>query len=619
MTALRPAFALIVALIVLSGCASMMPGGDTLREDFQSPQLNNADSAIAVDDLVSAVTLLRMAANQTSGAIATEIELEAAVLALAAGDKAVAQRLLDANRWGNDTRITALRDLLETKLDAGIAPAVQAQQLAAHEGLLSPRTEPWRLLWLSRAQLEAGNALAAAQAMFVATAESTSTAQQRRAEAQLWQALMQVPVEQLAQQRDQSADSQERAWIDLALGVKARLLNPEAMRAYLVQTQWQGPLASPLLLERIRAVQRALLSPPRAVATLLPLSGELQAAGEAIQRGILAAHYATPASKRPALRFIDVGSAGMDPVNAYRRAVADGAGMVLGPLSKPAVNQLLTITDRAVPIIALNRAEVPANRPNFYQFGLAPEEDARAVAALAIELGHDRLLTFGAADGWGGRVANAFATAFEAAGGEVVAQARFPLEQEDLAEPIRALLDLDRSHERSERLRRITGERFRHEPRRRQDIDGVFIAAFEESARLIVPQLRFHRGFDLPVYGTSQSYPVFESEVANADLAGMWITRLPWLLGQLDEPLDRAIALQLDNAFPERRHGPLTALGIDSYRLLYSIEALALNPDLQQTAATGRLSVDSAGYVQRQLPAAQVTSRGLRRTNNWLP
>lgn len=619
MTTLRTAFAIIVALFVLAGCASMMPGGDPLREDFRSPQLDDADAAIALDDFVSAVTLLRMAANQTSGSVATELELEAAVLALTVEDTAVAQTLLDTNRWGSDDRITALRDLLETRLNTGLDPAAQTQQLAALGGLLSPRTEPWRLQWLSQAHLAAGEPFAAAQAMFEATGASNSAAMQRRVEAQLWQALMQVPVEQLAQQRDRLADGHERAWMDFALGVKARLLDPNAMRAYLVQTQWQGPLASSLLRERIAAVQRALLSPPRAVAALLPLSGDLQTAGEAIQRGILAAHYATPAPERPELRFIDVGSAGMDPVNAYRRAVADGAGMVIGPLSKPAVNQLLTTTAPAVPIIALNRAEAPAKRSDFYQFGLAPEEDARAIAALAIELGHDRLLTFGAADSWGGRVAKAFATAFESAGGEVVAQARFPLEQEDLAEPIRALLDLDRSDERSERLRSITGERFRHEPRRRQDIDGVFIAAFEESARLIIPQLRFHRGFDLPVYGTSQSYPVFESEVANADLAGMWITRLPWLLGQLDEPLDRAIALQLDDAFPERRHGPLTALGIDSYRLLYSIQALALNPALQQTAATGRLSVDTAGHVQRQLPAAQVTSRGLRRTNNWLP
>ncbi len=619
MTALRPAFALIVALFVLAGCASMLPSTDRLSAEFQSPQLDDAQAALAVEDLVSAVTLLRMAANQADGAVARELQLEAAVLALALDDRVLAQRLLAAGGWSDNARITALRTMLETQLNGDLDPASRARRLAALDGFLSPRTEPWRLQWLSQAHLNADAPLAAAQVMLKASAQATSAGMYRRAEAQLWQALMQMPVEQLTQQHDRTANSSERSWTDFALEVKARLLDPDAMRAYLVQTQWQGRLASPLLLDRITAVQRALLSPPRAVAALLPLSGELQTAGEAIRRGILAAHYATPAAMRPELQFIDVGPAGMDPVNAYRRAVADGAGMVIGPLAKPAVSQLLTATVPSVPIIALNRAETSTNRPGFYQFGLAPEDDARAIAALAIELGYERLLTFGAADRWGARVANAFATAFEEAGGEVVAQARFPLQQDDLAEPIRALLNLDQSDARSERIRSITGERFRHEPRRREDIDGVFIAAFEQSARLIIPQLRFHRAFDLPVFGTSQSYPVFESEVANADLAGMWMTRLPWLLGRANEALDQGVALQLDNAFPDLRHGPLTALGIDSYRLLYGVEALALNPTLQQAAATGRLSVDTAGRIQRQLPAVQVTSRGLRQTDNWLP
>jgi len=366
-------------------------------------------------------------------------------------------------------------------------------------------------------------------------------------------------------------------------------------------------------------MQRAMLNPPRKVAVLLPLSGDLEAAGEAIRRGILAAHYASLETTRPELRFFDVGPDGMNAAEAYQQAVTEGAGMVIGPLAKAAVNRLLSTGPTAVPVIALNRAEAATNQGEFYQFGLAPEEDARAIAALAIERGHQRLLTFSAADSWGARVATAFTTAFEEAGGEIVDRGRFPLAQEDLAEPIRALLDLDRSDARSERLRQITGERFRHEPRRRQDIDGIFIGAFEDSARLIVPQLRFHRAFELPVFATAQSYPNFESEVANDDLAGMWMPRLPWLLNEPSDPLDRDAAEQLANALPSFRPGPLTALGIDSYRLLYGIEALAQNPALQKSGATGRLSVDGDGRIQRQLPVVQVTTRGLRRTNNWLP
>ena len=67
------------------------------------------------------------------------------------------------------------------------------------------------------------------------------------------------------------------------------------------------------------------------------------------------------------------------------------------------------------------------------------------------------------------------------------------------------------------------------EPRRRQDIDIVFMAAFPAGARQLMPQLAFHHGADLPVHATSHVWSGVPDPANDRDLDGVVFGDMPWL------------------------------------------------------------------------------------------
>ena len=76
-----------------------------------------------------------------------------------------------------------------------------------------------------------------------------------------------------------------------------------------------------------------LMSYPRQIGLLLPLSGNAASAGKAIQNGFLGAYFATAGGldDRQSIRVYDVNNEGGASA-AYATAVADGAEFVVGPL-----------------------------------------------------------------------------------------------------------------------------------------------------------------------------------------------------------------------------------------------------------------------------------------------
>ncbi len=593
----------------------MAPRDAEPLSQFSSPRLDDANAAIALDDPLSGLTLLRMAATEAPEPAATELRLEAAVLALAIGDLDAANRAVAQMDARGSARVQALKTLLRIALDRANPDRAKVRALTDLEGLLSKRTEPWRLRWLSDMQLALGQNAAAFASERKATRLTLPLSLRLLSDAHSWTALSRQPVSALREQQTQATDAEIRDWLELAVGVLDNALDRSATMRHLERWLDAGTPSAPrrLLADRLLAIQGAQLSPTRRIAVLLPFSGELTSAAEAIRQGMLAAYYrATPSARPHRLEFIDIGPDGQNVIRAYREAVDNGAGMVVGPLTKSNVANLVTNTSIDVPTLALNRIDdTPVDKPLFYQFSLAPEDDAEAIAALASALGYRQAVVFAAANDWGARVGRAFAVSFETHDGEVIEQGRYPLDQEDLGAPIRALLNLDRSEARYERLRRITGSRFIFEERRRQDIDMVFMAAFDDSARLIVPQLRFHRGIDLPVLGTDQSYPASEQDIVNADLSGTLITRMPWLLDNGSMPSITNIKASLLEVYPDRRQERLVAFGVDTYQLLGTYQALDANQALELPGATGQLNIDAENRIQRRLPAMRITNRGL--------
>ena len=127
----------------------------------------------------------------------------------------------------------------------------------------------------------------------------------------------------------------------------------------------------------------------------------------------------------------------------------------------------------------------------------------------------------------------------------------------------------------------------------------IFIAANSRQARLIKPQLKFHRAQNVPVYATSH----ISSSTGNADddrdLNEILFVDIPWMLDNRGNYDHQQIARLWPDA--SKRFSRLFALGIDAYRMIPSLRRLMINPTESIPHNTGSLSVDKYGRVRRAL------------------
>jgi hypothetical protein len=315
--------------------------------------------------------------------------------------------------------------------------------------------------------------------------------------------------------------------------------------------------------------------------------------------GYLGADGDTP---RPVVRMYD--TAASSPVTAYEQAVAEGADLVVGPLSKGDLEAVAAADLPRVTTLGLNRLDDPGLAPpGLYQLSLAPEDEAEEAARRALADGHFAGIVLRPDTGWGRRVGKAFAEAFETGGGRVVATGVFDSRGQDYSDPIRRSLLLDESSSRHAALQKAVGMELEYEPRRRADATFAFVAANPSQGRLLRPQLKFHRASDLPVYATSA---IFEpGSDRNADLDGVMFDDIPWALSPDEEA--SVLVAQLRAAWPAKadRGLRLYALGHDAYRLIPLLYAGSGPPEGGFPGATGRLVMSPDGVLHRQLPWAR--------------
>jgi hypothetical protein len=161
-------------------------------------------------------------------------------------------------------------------------------------------------------------------------------------------------------------------------------------------------------------------------------------------------------------------------------------------------------------------------------------------------------------------------------------------------------MGLDVSEQRYRALKNVVGRSLDFEPRRRQDIDFVFILARPLKARQLVPQLKFHRSGRLPLFATSHAYTGHADPQQDIDLNDLFITDIPWMFAA--ETNDDPAYLTLQGQ-PQAMGGLLRlyAMGVDAYRLLPELNQLNSDNSMAFQGATGRLSVNELGQVQREM------------------
>lgn len=347
-----------------------------------------------------------------------------------------------------------------------------------------------------------------------------------------------------------------------------------------------------------------LLAYPRRIALLLPLSGRTASAGKAVQNGFLGAYFASAGGldDRQSIFVYDVETEG-GPSAAYASAVEDGAEFVVGPLLRDSVTELANDILVPVPVLTLNYLpDESLPPPGLFQFALAPEDEAASAAVRAIEDGHRSAVALVPNSNWGRRLLSAFATEFEARGGTLVDYRSFASDSPDFSRTIEELMGLAGSVNRYQRMRANIGSPLQFDPRRRQDVDFIFLAADGAAGRLLKSQLKFHYSGDLPVYSTSSIYAM--DGRSNSDLNGIRFADTPWIIAP--QSWIRYLPDAYREYWPEeRRLGRLHAMGYDAYHLVAPLFAARNGTMPEIDGATGVLYLDSGGRIHRRLAWAE--------------
>lgn len=422
----------------------------------------------------------------------------------------------------------------------------------------------------------------------------------------IWESLSQLSNEVLRRLRIQPPPDVMSGWMELVEIGKNADLTPDELSVAI--GNWrarypQHPIRSALL-EGLAERSRNMMVRPGQVAILLPFSGRFASAGAAVRDGLLAAYYDSEERNEFTLRFYDEAVEGTDFGTVYEQALAEGAEMIIGPLDKEHVRELAQRDSLPTVTIGLNYAEPPQN-DQLFQFSLAPEDEAKQIAELAWLDGMNSAAILVPDGNWGERLAEAFKQRWEEFGGELAAIAHYDSQVSDFSLPIKNMLNINHSESRRSLVQQVIGERAEFEPRRRQDIDFIFMAGFPRQARLIRPQLRFHHAIGIPVYSTSHVYSGTVDRSQDRDMDGIVFGDMPWTLGSAtpystvrsdSQPLLKQYGGSLQR---------LVAMGFDAFHLMARLNMLDSYPNDSFAGETGRLKVDDENRIVRQLQWAE--------------
>ncbi len=429
----------------------------------------------------------------------------------------------------------------------------------------------------------------------------TSAAEKTETSGALWRLLTHISQEHLAALQAGESDPLLQGWYSLASRVRKSQGDVDNQLSQIARwrADWPDHPAALNPPPSLKALQEIADNLPEQIAVLLPLEGSLAQAGRAIRDGILSVWYNVRETrgKTPSIRFYDTSSySEIGPL--YQQAINEGAKLVMGPVQREKVEQLLALPELPVPTVALNYLDTPQTRrpQNFFQFGLSSTAEARQVADRAWLEGHRFSLTITPDTSAGIRALAAFKERWIERGGKLVESTPYKASQNDFIPLLKPDLHIEQSIERNNRLQRLLGKKLAHTPRCRQDLDMVFLIASPAHTRQIKPTLDFLFASDLQVYGTSQLFTGIQDPRQNRDLDGVRFSAMPWTL-----PGYSADSMQpTADLAPLYRH--MFALGIDAYHLHQWLGQMLLLSNTRLPGSTGMLYLTPPDTIERDQP-----------------
>jgi len=589
----------VLLLAACAACTSLTPTQRPTTSDTEGLE-QRARAAVDAGNFSTAADLYTQLATASSGSTRIDYLLQAARFAADYGDTALARRRVGEARNGASVAQQQTSSVLLARLElADGRPQAALDMLAALPQALAEQTQRDAAAVRGQALFRVGKPVDAVRVLIEREVWLEDAASIVANQRMIWDGFRTLPA---AAPTAATGDAVVDGW--LALAPLSASTGSELRRSLLGwRQQYPSHPAAGGLLAELLAAQRATAFPTQ-IAMLLPLSSPQRAYALAIQDGFMAAHLRNSSNSETSVRVYD--STRLGSSQAYLQAQLDGADFIVGPLGGSEVDQVIAQAG-FVPTLALNYAttETPFSG-SFYQFALAPEDEARAIAAAAIAAGAKSAVAFVPSNQRGYQVRDTFRAEFEARGGQLVDWFGYEPALQDFSQPAATLLNVRRSQERQRKLAANLGEPVQFEARMREDIDMIFaIVADDRTGRLIASQLRFFGAGDIPVYANSAIFDPGKTARDN-DLNGFIFADTPALL--TPSPDASALRGDLQTYWPQRAGlSRAYGMGFDAYGLVASLFATG-GTELSMRGLSGDLSLDAQGRVRRVLPLAQFRS-----------
>ncbi|MGY3915650.1 penicillin-binding protein activator [Aeromonas australiensis] len=321
------------------------------------------------------------------------------------------------------------------------------------------------------------------------------------------------------------------------------------------------------------------------IAVLLPLSGNLEPQGAAIRNGMLMSYKENQGQFT--LNFYD--TQGRSIGDLYKQAIQEGADMIIGPLLKDRVEELLK-ANPTVPVLALNELDQPIVNDTTYYFSLSAAADAAQAAQYLYTQGYRKPLLIAAQGRIGYSSIKAFEQSWATLSQDKPVVATFGARNEVQGMVKNAL---------SGRSTARAGEVVQLSDAAPRSIDAVYVVANSLETRMIKPyvDISVNPMGSLPIFTGARGYDSAATEVAS-ELNGMHIADMPLLLGGYERQREQITLL-----WPQTQGDLLRlfAMGYDAVSLAENLQQMRKVGGMQQAGMSGQLSVDAKGNIVRML------------------